>query len=226
MKTNILLKTTALLLALIARSASAAIVTTEDFSTDIGVTDRDGIINATYDGGNDWMTGSFSLQMFPVPQQDAFVITDPDFTGDYSGNGVTQFSFQMFAVNVVPSDLFIRIVDGANVFSYQFNPIIGMLNNWQTFTVDLAYSFGWSGGESAFNTALTSVDSIEIQITRSGTAAQEYRLDNLQTFDTPLNNGGGGGPSAVPEPNTISFVALVVMFGLAWRRRSARAAYA
>ncbi len=194
----------------------AAALYLEDFETDIGVVNRDGIMTVTHDAGNEWMVGSFPLQGFPIPQSDAFVIDSAQFTGSYAG--LTQIRFQMYAVNVLPSDLFIRIIDGANVFSYQFNPIAGMFNNWQTFTVDLAWSFGWSGpSELDFNTALTSVDQIEIQLSRNTGVLQEYHLDNLETLNTDLG-GGGGGPSAVPEPSTISMLLFVVMLGLIMRR--------
>lgn len=212
--------------ALVGATASAAILHLEEFNSDPGanVTDRDGFMTTAYDGGNDWVTGTFPLLGFNVPQEDAFVISLPEFTGNYSDNGLTQISFQMFAVNVLPSDLFIRIIDGANIFSYQFNPIAGMLNNWQTFTVDLAWSYGWSGSsENDFNSALGAggVDWIEIQLSRNTAAAQEYRLDNLQTLDTDIGNGGPGdpgGPSAVPEPNTISLLFFVAAAGTVLRR--------
>jgi len=207
----------------ISRGVMAAILHLEDFSSDVGVTDRDAIMTVGHDGANDWMSGSFAFQAFPTPQVDAFVINSAPFVGDYVTPGLTQISFQMFAVNILPSDLFIRIIDGANIFSYQFNPIAGMFNNWETFTVNLAWSFGWSGlSESAFNTALTSVDQIEIQLTRNTGVAQEYRLDNIQTLDTDLGGGDpGGGPSAVPEPNTISMLIFILMVGVMLRRHLA-----
>ena len=200
-------------------NATAAILHLEEFNSDVGVSGRDGVMTVGYDGGNDWMTGSFPVQGFAFPQTDAFVVDSAEFTGDYSGNGLTQISFQMYAVNVLPSDLFIRIIDGANVFAYQFSPIAGMLNNWEEFTVDLAWSFGWSGlSEAAFNSALTSVDQIEIQLSRNASSFQEYRLDRMQTLDTLLDPGGGGGPSAVPEPNTISLLLFMVVVGVSLRR--------
>ena len=199
----------------IGMNAPAAILHLEEFAADIGVASREGIMSVVHDGGNDWMTGSFSAQGFAFPQTDALVINDGNFTGSYAG--LTQIRFQMFAVNVLPSDLFIRIIDGANVFSYQFNPIAGMFNSWETFTVDLAWSYGWSGvSEAAFNTALTSVDQIEIQLSRNGSGAQVFRLDNVETLDTLLS--GGGGPSAVPEPNTMSLIFLIAAFLVSIRR--------
>jgi len=204
------------LLLVLSTSASAAILHLEEFNSDVGVYSRDSIMTVGYDAGNDWMTGSFALQGFPIPQTDAFVVDSAEFTGSYAG--LTQLRFQMYAVNVLPSDLFIRIIDGANVFSYQFNPINSMDGNWGTFTVDLAWSFGWSGlSEAAFNTALTSVDQIEIQLSRNTGSFQEYYLDNVETLDTELG-GGGGGPSAVPEPTTMSMLLFVVIVGFVLRR--------
>lgn len=201
--------------------AMAAILHLEDFSSDVGVTDRDDIMTVGHDGVNDRMSGSFAFQAFSSPQVDAFVINSAPFVGDYVTPGLTQIRFQMFAVNILPSDLFIRIIDGANVFSYQFNPIAGMLNDWETFTVNLAWSFGWGGpSEAAFNAALNSVDQIEIQLTRNTGVAQEFRLDNFQTLDTDLGGEDpGGGPSAVPEPTTMSMLIFILMIGMMLRRR-------
>jgi hypothetical protein len=215
MNVRMLLLVVGLIPLILGMSTPAAILHLEEFDADIGVVNREGIMAVAHDGGNDWMTGSFSAQGFAFPQTDAFVINVGNFTGSYAG--LTQIRFQMFAVNVLPSDMFIRIIDGVNIFSYQFNPIAGMYNNWQTFTVDLAWSYGWSGiSEAAFNTALNNVDQIEVQLSRSGGGAQAYRLDNFETLDTPL--GGGGGPSAVPEPNTISLIFLIAAFMISIRR--------
>lgn len=196
----------------------AAVLHLDDFTSDIGVTSREGLMTVTYDGGNDWMSGSFAFQAFSTPQVDAFVVSSAPFIGDYVTPGLTQISFNMFAVDVLPSDLFVRIIDGANVFSYQFNPIAGMFNNWQTFTVNLAWSFGWSGpSEAEFDAALASVDKIEIQISRNTGVAQEYRLDNIQTLNTDIG-GPVGESSAVPEPNSISLLVFISIISMIIRR--------
>lgn len=201
--------------------AFSAMLYLEDFDDGAnGWTDRDaGEMTVSHDAGNEWMDGSYGASF--LPQTDAFSGTGSNFTGDYSGNGLTQISFQLYSDDVLPSDLFFRIIDGANIFSYQFSSI-NNLNSWQTFTVDLQWSFGWSGtSEAAFNSALTSVDSLEIQLTRNGTGAQSYYLDNIQTLDTEI--GAPGAPGTVPEPAAFSLFALgsAMIFGL--RRFLARA---
>jgi hypothetical protein len=191
--------------------APAAILYTEDFNPDAnGWGGRDAIMNVTHDAGNFWMQGVFTSQFFPVPQTDAFVIdSGTDFLGNYVTPGITQISFDLVAMNFLPSDLFIRLIDGSKVFSYQFSPV----NMSATYVVNLAWSFGWTGtSESDFNTALTSVDALEIQLTRNGMGEQIFRLDNVQTLNTDIGGGGGGGDSVVPEPGTLSLFALALAY--------------
>ena len=202
----------ALLLGLIAapvERAPAAILFLEEFDAGAnGWGDRDpGEMTVTHDAGNEWMSGSFGASF--LPQSDAFrIASGTDFLGDYVTPGLTQISFDLFAVNVLPSDLFIRIINGTDIFSYQFNPINA--GSWETYTVDLTWSFGWVGvSEAAFNAARASVDAIEIQITRNTSVAQTYLLDNVQTLDTIIIDPGG--PSAVPEPGALG---LMMMGGI------------
>lgn len=193
--------------------ARGAILYLEDFDPDAsGWVDRDaGEMTVSHDSVNDWLVGSFGPSFLPMT--DAFRIdTGLNFLGDYVTPGLTQISFDLVAVNVLPSDLFIRIIDGANIFSYQFNPI----NMSDTYVVNLAWSFGWSGiSEAAFNAALASVDALEIQITRNTSVGQTYYLDNVQTLDSDIG-GGGGGSSVIPEPATVSLfiVALALLVGI------------
>jgi hypothetical protein len=199
--------------------ARGAILALEEFDAGLnGWTDRDAAEMAvSHDAGNEWAVGTFGSQFFPTFESDAFrIASGTDFIGDYVTPGLTQIRFDLYLVNVLPSDLTFRLIDGANVFSYQFASVNNLMS-WQTFTVDLAWAFGWSSsaGESAFNTALASIDAIEIQITRNTIAAQAYYFDNFETLDTPLDYGGGG-DSAVPEPTSISLIAAtlaVIWFG-------------
>ena len=197
--------------------AQAAILFLEDFSGGAaGWGDRDaGEMSVSYDGGNDRMDGTFAASFLPMT--DAFRIsTGVNFMGDYVTPGLTQISFDLVAANVLPSDLYIRIFGGANLFTYQFTPI----NLSDTYVVNLDWSAGWNGlSEAAFNAALTSVTALEIQITRNGSGAQSYYLDNVQTLDTDL--GGGGGGSAVPEPTMVSMFVLAVAVFSGLRRYTA-----
>ena len=195
----------AILMAASAGSVPGAVLYLEEFNVNAaGWGDRDsGEMAVTYDATNDRMVGSFAASFLPM--SDAFRITSGNFMGDYVTPGLTQISFNLVAANVLPSDLFIRIFSGSDLFTYQFNPV----NLSDTYVVNLDWNAGWNGlNEAAFNAAITSVTALEIQIGRNGSGAQSYYLDNVQTLDTDL--GGGGGGSAVPEPNMVSMFVLAV----------------
>ena len=207
-------------LLLLSGATQAAILNLEEFTGGANGWDtRDGVMAVSHDNGNGWMQGDFGVSF--LPQTDSFRIdSGTDFLGDYTTPGITQIRFDLFAVNVLPSDLFIRLIDDANVFSYQFTPTQSAGIGFETFTVNLAWSYGWSGlSELAFNTALTSVDAIEVQIGRNGFGAHSFHLDNVETLDTDLG-GGGGGPSAVPEPNTFSLIMLISIAVLSLNRKT------
>jgi hypothetical protein len=203
-------------------SVDAAVLYVEDFDPNIaGWTGRDGEMTVSHDAVNYWVAGSFAASF--LPQDDAFRIdTGTDFLGNYTSGSanhpLTQISFDFYAANVLPSDLFMRIIDGVNTFSYQFTPLNGALMNWKTFTVNLDWSYGWSGlSEAAFNAALTSVDKLEIQIARRGTGAQTFYLDNVRTLNTDI--GGGEPGDAVPEPSIFGLI-LIAAFLIGALRRS------
>lgn len=204
--------------------APAAVVYTEPFTSSAnGWIDRDiGEMAVSYDGGNKWMQGTFASQGFPVGQTDAFIINSGlNFIGDYGALGITQIRFDLYAEDVLPSDLFFRMVDGGNVFSHQFSLLPMGVDNWTTFTVSLAWWYGWNGpGEAAFNSTLGSVDQIEIQLTRSGTGVQRYYLDNIETLDTMLDL-----PIAIPEPGGLFWVGVILILTLR-RRWSAESPFA
>jgi hypothetical protein len=214
-----LLRKIAVISLLVVHITFGAIINLEDFNSGAnGWTGRDSLMSVSHDNGNGWMVGDFGFAFFP--QTDAFRIdTGTDFIGDYVTPGITQIRFDLYAVNVLPSDLFIRLIDGANVFSYQFSPTQAAGIGFETFVVNLAWSYGWSGlSELAFNNALASVDAIEIQLARNGSSAHSFYLDQFETLDTDLG-GGGGGPSAVPEPTTLSMIMLITIAVLSINRR-------
>lgn len=178
--------------------------------------DRDsGKMTVTLDSGNDWMVGQFGGQAFPTPQTDAFRISSgPNFTGNFTGLGITGLSFDFYSANVLPSDLIIRLISGSGVFTYQFTPT--GIQMWQTFSVEMLWSYGWDGaGESAFNLGLTAVNAVEIQLTRRGTGAQSYYLDNVTTYNTPLS----WDTIAVPEPDTLGLFIVAAVVVLRNRRK-------
>lgn len=191
-------------------TARAAVVYVEDFSSGAnGWGDRDpGEMTVTHESSvgspaYSAMQGSFSAQGFPIPQTDAFRIDGGgNFVGNYNaiGNGLTQISFDLYAEDILPSDLFIRLISGGDVFSFQFNLSGVSVDSWRTYTVNLDWSYGWNGlSQAAFNSALSSVSALEIELTRNSSGSQLYYLTNLQTLDGDLPPNPT--PSdAVPEP--------------------------
>ena len=203
-------------------SAKGASLVLEDFSSGTnGWTEisEAGGITFEYDDQGDNLKGSFAALPFPWMETDGFQITSgEDFLGDYTG--LTQIRFDFYAEDVLPSDLFIKLVSGLDMFSYQFSLGSMQVGTWATFTVNLLYDYGWQGpgGESAFNLALGAggISSLQIEFTRSGQSAQSFYLDNVQTLDTPIVE------SIIPEPS-LAMQMLVGGFLLySMRRRIAR----
>ena len=165
------------------------------------------------------LQGSFAASGSPLIT-DAFNISSGgNFVGDYTSLGVgglTQFKFDLYAENAVPSDLFIYLVSGGvDYYSYQLNLSGMVVDSWRTFTVNLD-GVGWSG-PGDFSTALGSVSEVQSELTRNGTSAQAFYLDNIQTLDGPVS-----GSSAVPEPNTLLMLSLAGAGLFSFRRYLSR----
>lgn len=198
---------------LLAQPARAVVINvTEDFSGGAaGWGDRDaGEMTVAWNGSA--MQGDFAGGVF-TPETDAFQLTSG--LGDLTVGGtynLTSFTFNFFADTISPSDVIFRFGDGISTFfraaSVGFN------------SLSLASVSGWFGGSQlAFDTALSSTTFLEVQVTRNGSDAQTYRLDNF-TLNGELDNGGPGpgDPSAVPEPNTMNLLAFIGMIGFALKR--------
>ena len=202
-----------LLLFLAAWPARAAILYTETFDSGAnGWADTGNGMTASYNGDG-YMQGVFAAQgLFPIPQTDSFKISSgTNFLGSY--NALTAFTFDLYAENVLPSDLALRVWRGTNVYFYAQSLSLMNAGEWTTFTVPLTYSAGWQdGGEVGFLYTLDNVSRVDVQLTRNGTGEQTFYLDNFGTLDTGIDPGGGGGDgengSMVPEPST----GLMVLF--------------
>lgn len=202
---------------LLAVQCGAAVFVLEDFSVDeAGWTDRDGYLVVAHDGllvGNPVgsLSGTYASQFFPVPQADAFTLNT---VMDFVTPGYTQLRFDFFAQDTLPSDLFIRLVEGANVFSHQFSLSGFSPGQWFTNTVNLAWS-SWIGpDETSFNSMLANVESIQIEFARNGTGEQTFFLDNFVALDDPISE-----TIAVPEPGAMALIFQGLLIVLALRRR-------
>jgi hypothetical protein len=154
-----------------------------------------------YPGGS--LVGTFGQQSIPSPETDAFRATSMSsvgaFVGDYwedigAFNG-WQFSF--YADDTLPSSLVLRFRGNSSVFFLSVSSQLADIDTWYDVAVPAAYGSGWVGGdEAAFSNALSSVEWVEVQVTRSGTMAQSYYMDN---FD----NGTWKGAMAIPEASVL-----------------------
>jgi len=201
----------------------AAVLVTENFAADPGAgwASRDGEMTVGWDAGG-WMAGTFAAQVAPLFQSDAIRITDATWVGNYTAlyAGFTQFSFDFRAEDVLPSTFILRISDGGTTFIRNLLPEVTSAGVWLTdITVDLQHDANWLGGTGAqFSNVLQNVSFVDFQIGRNGIAEQSFWLDNLSLLDDPL--GGGGGPSsAIPEPMSVSFMAIGAAVLYAVRRR-------
>lgn len=187
--------------------ASGAVFYTETFSSDLsGWVDRDaGKMGDTWSsgfgnpGGSD--KGTFAAQVFPSPQNDAWRATASSSSGKFAGDywtkylGFTGFRFDFYAANVLPSDLTLRIGNGANTFALALLPLNTQIQTtgvWYTVSVPLDYVYPWLGGTPIqFTNVLSNVTFVDVQVSRNGKNAQSYYLDNFRLVDELI---------FVPEP--------------------------
>lgn len=214
----------AVLMGTLAFSAWAASFYTETFGGLNGWVDRDGAeMVVSHNAGmgtptaNGALQGTFGSQGVFLSESDAFRANSGssggNFTGDYWTDvpNFASWTFNFFADDVLPTDVIVRFGDGVNTF---FRGVtINALDTWTPVTVSLSYAGWFGGGAGAFSNALGSVTFVEVQVSRNGTGAQNYFIDNFSL--NQANNGGGG--SAVPEPEQ-GLLILGAMVLFAFRR--------
>lgn len=213
------------LLLLIVPAGLGAQLSTDTFdSGQDGWLDRSaGNMTVTHDplngyGGLGSLRGSFASQALAFVQTDAFRATNTTyggaFTGDYLATNARSLTFDFKADATLPSDLYIRMNGNGSLFFYSVGAQITALGAWKSIVVPLDYAFGWVGGsQTAFSNMLSDVQFVDVQITRNGTSAQNYWMDNFTLSANAL--------SLVPEPGT-GFLALAGVALLFSRRRIRR----
>ena len=98
----------------------------------------------------------------------------------------------------------VRFSNGTNTFSLVVKPQVTTIDAWYTIGVPLDAAFpGWFGSSiTQFSNTLGSVTFVDVQVTKSGTGAQTYYLDNFRLVNEII---------FVPEPTSGLF-----WFGWAW----------
>jgi hypothetical protein len=190
-----------LLPVLLASRLDAAVLATEEFSSDNGGWEGAGSMTVGHSGseGNPAgsLQGSFAAQGFFIPQAGSFRIDGgTNFLGAYpGGDNLTGFTFDLMADSVLPLYVNLRLYSGAESYFHTLD--ISSLQDgvWSSFTVALS-SPSWVGDA----TVLNNVTAVEVQFARNTSAQQYFYLDNFGTTDQDLGGGGGGG--VVPEPST------------------------
>lgn len=164
--------------------ARGAGVHTETFSSGrMGWTNTGTWVTA---GTNNALRGQFGSQSIPSPESGSWAATNTSsggaFVGDYDAAGIRLVGFSFMAQDVLPSSALIRWHGPSGSFFRSFLPYVTATGAWCRVAFSLAdkAAGGWVGGtEEAFQTGLTNVQWVEIQVTRAGTAAQRYFLDEV-----------------------------------------------
>jgi hypothetical protein len=201
-----------------AEPANAVILVDHDFDADANGWTGSGDWTYTYNAVDDRLQGVFAEQVIGGPE---FGYWSSGVLGDLTTSGtydVTQMIFDFYAVNFVPSDVTVYV--GSLELGFISRAVSGIvLGGNLGLTLDLSSSTGWGGSTASFSGILADVDYVEFEVSRGGvTNAQTFQLDNFQIEGVLAGAGGGGGPSAIPEPNVVNLLALVSLMALALRR--------
>ena len=175
------------------RTLYAASLATETF-TDTnggwqGLTNSPMVLTNLTSGGNPggYLRGSFSAIGIPTPDAGAFVVTgrlaSANFIGDYMGVEAHLLGFDFRANEVVPgvNGLRINIFSGTKFMVRRLNAIVTATGVWYRIRLPLLAPElgGWEENDLPFSSIMTNVTRLEIEITRNGTGAQTYLLDNF-----------------------------------------------
>ena len=188
-----LLSRTAGLLLLLANAGTshAASSYTEHFSTGLaGWVARQGTMSLR--GTNGLARATFAAQPVQFPEIDALVASNTAsggaFTGDWGASDLRLLTIAIRANQVLPSDVTLRLYGVTNSFFRNLTAFIATTGQWHVIRLSAASrSTGrWNGGgDEAFEALLRDVRKLEVQLTRSGTSAQEYDVDLVRLEPLP-----------------------------------------
>jgi hypothetical protein len=195
----------------------AAVLYTEEFSTDPAwVASPGGSMTVAHTadfghGGLGSLKGSFAaVGGPPVLQSGAFRATASSsggaFTGDYWADvaGWSGWRFSFYA-DALPMGLQLRLNGNSWTTFFNVLPQITSPGNWNSVFVPSVYSAGWAplGNQNNWSNALLNVTYAEVQVSRIGSDAQSFYLDDFEIVmnDPPLSG-------AVPEPASMLLLGL------------------
>lgn len=137
-------------------------------------------------GSGGALNGAFAAQGLGFPESDAFRATNTSssgkFVGDYRAGGLVPLylRFGFIAQDVLPSAVQCRLRGAGVTFFWFVTNNISALGTWYLISVPLDTTNGWVGGtETEFSNTLSSVDWVEVQVTRNGTSAQNFNIANF-----------------------------------------------
>lgn len=136
------------------------------------------------------LRGDFAFLPSGFPETDAFRAeagsSGGNLTGDYLASlpFIQGWAFDFLADDVLPSSVLVRFGDSdTNIFFQAVTPHITSAGEWQPVQVSVQDESGWSGPAGVFTSALSDVVFVDVQVTRNGTGAQSYYLDNFRVAD-------------------------------------------
>ena len=153
------------------------------------------------------LEASFSRQaMVPMPETGSMVATNGAsggaFEGDFVSAGLKEIGFRFLAADVKPSGALVRIFAGKRAYVHTLDLSEVTVGKWTEcrFSLEGLEAGGWNGGdatEERFQKDLGRVTCVEVQVSRRGTKAQRYAVDDFYVASRSMGSGivveeGGG----------------------------------
>lgn len=193
---NALHKAFAVLLAVIGLNAKAIEPFTEAFTGSLNgwVLKEENSFAETVSHDEDTALLKMTSGGLPSPQSSTFTTGSSGSSGAFAGNyllaGINRIGFSFFATDAPPGRLRFYLYSEEQGMNVNFLSVIQSTGTWYHLEAPLTWSASspWLGpdNEAAFNTLISAVDRIEIEVAKNQTAATErYRIDNVFIENVP-----------------------------------------
>jgi hypothetical protein len=168
----------------VAQHAKGAGIYRETFSEGMAGWTNSGQLSVAYSNGA--LVGRFAAQAIPAPDTGALRATNTSsggaFVGNYRDAGIWLIGLSFMAADIIPSSCALRLVGVTNSFFRSFKSYIVQTGVWYRFAfpVTSVAEGGWVGGsEALFQSVITNVLGVQIELLRNGTEAQRYFVDDV-----------------------------------------------